>query len=1111
MKNKKIINIDLSYHFMNQFGLEWNETVEESKEKNSRPSVKPNYSAISKISDKDKQIVQANLTNMFQLIGELLSDTGNVEVDLGVLGKFSSINRSLIYSSMNTQKPSALHGYQTVKGLMDLGKDGKYYTGKPGGLEPLVRPPHEDDQDESREPLISMTEQLYGSFKSKTLISGASPIRRFKKPRGDGKIINTLLGAGENPQAKEQEFSVMASNPSMLMSMSFKKAGKAKSRFPPVIDPFSRTLSAPITSMRTYLSVSHRIGTNYSPASKGYYVDVDHRMIKYKSIFSKNKPFLSSEKETVELASEQEEYEGLMNPDNADSDKIQARKDSYNRYMLYIDEEIPVDMIAPIRVYWINHILELIPADLHAIDPSRVTALVDSMLKEMNENYYNAVKKSILDYILKDENEMKRLEIYQVLNTPIDWGDNYYKGIEPEEEWKQNVMMARMLMSENLCIWSQASLTLSLMELWQHFENLLFVDLPSPRKEPVPLSRFSKAQHDKATEVKTKLSSDWNKKVVDILRKELENMDGDQTKVFFESVGTLMANQVRDLVTKSIQVYIQFFNRFKKDTYPTPQEVITREYDPDTPLEDNFLTLKLVISGQNIIFENRLHDVQKELLSVVDQIVNQSQSLPRPENTIARADKMHLWAVQKDDEIVKIAKNQIEVIIEQNINVVEKVTSIYDDYVFILKEDARIEKFISEAHDREEFIQEINKYKATIKRIKDHLPYEIRMNMFSIDCYDLKNEFIQRCEDLIKKILEAISKIIITLGSNITKRCSSNSEELSKPINTAAELVKIEDFLEKWKEVEKSQITHDFLDVVEWLMLLYEHPAHRVSEDEQKVVTEAHTQTNKIEKLIESSEHKLKEKRTEQEEKIVNQRAKFKETLEEIKREVEEFKDREDVSQRVEYNKDIAEINKKLAFAETEKVDINQQEEIIGFDPTEFDQVGELQKKIKPFDELWSLYLEYYEKSTLWRKSAFCNLNPEDVDKDHKRMFNTSNKLNNTFEKNKMPSPGKVADTINRNLKDWRRFLPIITVVWTQGLKNRHWEKIFKTLGLESDSKEAVNFKTISLIFDNNPHDAKKLTELLEEVSDTASKEYKNEMMMKGMKDDWKEVNYTCK
>ena len=86
--------MDLSEHFMNQYGLMWNEAVEETKtkDKSSKPSVKPNYNAMAKISDKDKQTVQVSLNNMFQLIGELLGESGNVEIDLGPLGKLSSIN-----------------------------------------------------------------------------------------------------------------------------------------------------------------------------------------------------------------------------------------------------------------------------------------------------------------------------------------------------------------------------------------------------------------------------------------------------------------------------------------------------------------------------------------------------------------------------------------------------------------------------------------------------------------------------------------------------------------------------------------------------------------------------------------------------------------------------------------------------------------------------------------------------------------------------------------------------------------------------------------------------------------------------------------------------------
>lgn len=128
--------------------------------------------------------------------------------------------------------------------------------------------------------------------------------------------------------------------------------------------------------------------------------------------------------------------------------------------------------------------------------------------------------------------------------------------------------------------------------------------------------------------VKVLLSSDWNKSAVDILREELENLDKDQTKTFFESVATLMANQVRELIAKSVKAYVEFFRRFKKSSYPRPKEVIQREYDPDSEFEDNFLILTLQRSNTDgsgrIEFSDPLDHVKQTLEKVVDEIVAQS-------------------------------------------------------------------------------------------------------------------------------------------------------------------------------------------------------------------------------------------------------------------------------------------------------------------------------------------------------------------------------------------------------------------------------------------------------------------------------------------------------
>jgi len=59
----------------------------------------------------------------------------------------------------------------------------------------------------------------------------------------------------------------------------------------------------------------------------------------------------------------------------------------------------------------LTNIIALIPGDLHTVEKNRIKELFDSMLNEINKDYFDSVRKSILDYILKDENEMKRLGI----------------------------------------------------------------------------------------------------------------------------------------------------------------------------------------------------------------------------------------------------------------------------------------------------------------------------------------------------------------------------------------------------------------------------------------------------------------------------------------------------------------------------------------------------------------------------------------------------------------------------------------------------------------------------------------------------------------------------
>ena len=52
-------------------------------------------------------------------MGDLLSESQSVEIDLHEFGKVQAMSREVTYLPLNKQKPSGFHGKQTVKNLMD--------------------------------------------------------------------------------------------------------------------------------------------------------------------------------------------------------------------------------------------------------------------------------------------------------------------------------------------------------------------------------------------------------------------------------------------------------------------------------------------------------------------------------------------------------------------------------------------------------------------------------------------------------------------------------------------------------------------------------------------------------------------------------------------------------------------------------------------------------------------------------------------------------------------------------------------------------------------------------------------------------------------------------
>lgn len=77
-----------------------------------------------------------------------------------------------------------------------------------------------------------------------------------------------------DPLTYDYHYSKLADHPPELFSTEFKRQEHAQGRLPFVIDKFSRTKGSQITSLRVGNSIAVRIGSNYSPTAKNYYIDI---------------------------------------------------------------------------------------------------------------------------------------------------------------------------------------------------------------------------------------------------------------------------------------------------------------------------------------------------------------------------------------------------------------------------------------------------------------------------------------------------------------------------------------------------------------------------------------------------------------------------------------------------------------------------------------------------------------------------------------------------------------------------------------------------------------------------------------------------------------------
>lgn len=1101
----------MSENFKEHYNLSLNLKSDESAKLTDLPGIRLSCQTIAKDCELDPQTVNLCLTNVFANVGELLRLQPNVEIELAPFGLFRGINREITFVSLS--KISQSPGKQTVMGLIDqsvlksqarleeIKKSSDVVVGSPSAKRNRGFISHRNRTMHS----ISDASSIH---LSRTIVqSGLSPIRRAIIPEGNAQIQASLLGAGVDLMAVNHESSALASEPEKLFKIFIPKPPSQLNRLPPIIDIFSRTQAAPITSQKYYFSVCHKIGSHYTMTSRGLYMDPESRLVKYRQIDESNSKIVVPSRYFVEPATEEEEYKAVIFALPGLKSKINSRKQAFERYRAYIDREIPSEIIAPINKLWIQRIVKKVPRNNLTIE--RSNEMFNQMLGEVNKNYLSSNKKSILDYSLKNENERERLGLPPFFFPPCDYGTKPFEGIAATDEWKRETLSHAIKMKEILCIFNRS--TLDLMKLWQNYDKDLFVDLPDNQDNQY-IEDFVNAQHKKMSEVKEKLVQVWHEQTASIIKKELVNLPNEIRQKFFGAVATLMSKQVRSLVESSIEAYQNFFKKFKKQSYATANEVAARKFDFESPIEKSFLKITIDIDADKgkVKMKETLDYVLDRLVKVIGDIIIQAHNIPRAESTICPGENKMIWKVLPDDRIDVIITQEISGIIKENFNVALQSLKLFSEYESILTEKIRLAKFIAnKANTRDDYRELLAKYYKKRQDIITNLPCELRMNMFLVDCREINNKLINECNSHIAQLEKSLSEDLKEKADKLLSDYEGIHKKLNQRLDTEEILVDTELFLGQLKDHKKDEFIANYQDLVQWLNLILE-TSFKISDRELTKVKKVLDSVNSLVVITDSIDEKLRNERSELEEKLDHRRQNINAQLEKLTREIDKFKEREIEMTGDKTNGEILlELGELLKKTKEECSIINNKEGILGGAITEYSKIPQLEENFNNFEKLWNLVTQVENATRNWYKSHIFELDPDTVEKESTEMLKLSGILYGKLCK-LYPKPAKKANYLREKMTNFNKNIDLISSLCNKALTERHWKPICDVMGLaemnREDKKFTLNYFEGSGIFKN-----KDKIERLKDISVRATQEAANEKSLTDMMNQWETIVFQTK
>ena len=444
------------------------------------------------------------------------------------------------------------------------------------------------------------------------------------------------------------------------------------------------------------------------------------------------------------------------------------------RMAAYVQGGIDDSSLAPYNDAWMDAAMEQVPTELAGVEHDQVDIILQDMVQEVQDGYFEGVKQSMVEYVLKSSVEGKRIEITRptqkfeltTFHPSQDWcvadcaaptsHDSLALG-----HWHDSVLSGFESIERGLAINHEGMLTM--LELWSNYEPLRLCTLTSlPQLAAMELDSFKDMQHTHCERVVQTLKKKWFPAVLDIFRLDSPKDDDELSPTLLSAVSILMYNQLRELLRVSIEDFVAFVEAYQTkadDEFADESNFVFSDDVRHRPL----FNVKMQVEGETYSFSPSLPTMLKAVLGIIDHFVAMLNTIPRIESELGKGVATGgrlLTVATPDEEVVTAAKARLQEIIDLNFTATATMQNVYEPYAYLLSADTekKVVDFNNEKRGLSEITSEIAKYDKARKDVEKRSLPDVRFNLLTVSCGTVKTKLATRAQELADKMRHAVSQ-----------------------------------------------------------------------------------------------------------------------------------------------------------------------------------------------------------------------------------------------------------------------------------------------------------------------------------------------------------------